>query len=194
MMYKLIFLLLLTSCGASFSNPVHVPTLNLSSSNQDTQSSYKEVDLISKDKFTYYIRSIEDKRLNKNFIEKKGESYYSDADIAPVVRESISLTLEKMGFVRSKDSPVTLRLFVTNWSAELKEEMSATLTAKAKISLEVFDPTEKRVYKGEYSGSSELEGPSLNNEDLRAMLSSSMEQAIKQIILDKGLIRVLKSY
>ena len=60
--------------------------------------------------------------------------------------------------------------------------------------VEVRDPTNKRIYSGEYSGTASKEHPNLDEKDVSETLGTAMQQAINQLFADQQLMDILQSF
>ncbi len=175
----------LVSCGPNFVNPVIAPEAPLEA---------VDVKPRAKSEGQFYLKSFEDSRSLKDLTSYDGKSYYTDSDLTLVGREGLSRILGKAGFSSSKESAIFIKGKLIEWTADVIDGYPSLISSKAKIYIELIDPTDRRIYSGSYSGAAELQAPGLSNDELRKSLSLAMEKALEQVAKDKGVVNVLTSY
>lgn len=178
-------LLLLNSCvlhlQPSLAVP-HIPLLGKGETMNKTVQTY------------IYVDDVRDNRSSGVIAEIEGEESYPSTAIGSPVKEALMNALQQKGFTMSESAPVIISGEVRQWIATVKGRLPAKVNSEASLYLEVFDPASKQVYSGVYHGSAGLEYPTLDEEQIKEVLGTSMALAINQILSDQQLMDLLASF
>ncbi|MCC6220935.1 MAG: hypothetical protein IT291_06820 [Deltaproteobacteria bacterium] len=125
----------------------------------------------------------------------------SEAEIVVVPEGSIDVrvkfalerALQNKGFAVSSFAPKSISGEVRNWSAVVKEGFVAEISSEATIYIELSDASNKRLFSGEYSGTSIIKRPGVNRTHVEQSLSKAMSEAMSQMFRDRKLMALLGS-
>lgn len=178
----LFFVFIFQACSSQFENPVMMPRIDIA----------KSYESIPRNANPIFVQEVVDARKKKDFIHFDEASYETHAEIGPVVREALTQALTKKGYVNQAKPVFVLKLEVQEWNASVIDEFFLShLTAKAHISLAVYEMQGHKVYSGKFSGESLIKKINFSNESLTQALSVAMQQAIDTLVEDKNLQEVL---
>ena len=173
-------------CGPTLRDKLAVPDITVPKSSSKLPEEVRT--LIFVDQFT-------DSRISHALVEEEGkESGESEGDVGLVVQSAVAAAFREKGFTVTDDAPVALSGKVKSWKARVQGGLGAKAEGEAVLALELFDPANRRVFSGEYSGSAMIKAGSMNEDDVRKCLGLAMAQAIAQVVSDQKLTRLLLSF
>jgi uncharacterized lipoprotein YajG len=181
-----LFCLTAIGCGPSFKASMDVPAVKVSADKLTQDERAVNTSL--------YVDQFVDQRQNKALIREDKKEVNPNNDVAPAVVDALKQALQDKGFSFSESAPVIISGEVREWIAEVSGSLPTKIHSHAALFIEVLDPANKRIYSGVYKGYASMEGASIGIGDVRHTLSNSMEQAVKQVAMDKALISLLSSY
>lgn len=138
-----------------------------------------------------------------DYSDSRPESYiaksYSDVSepetpVQNEVRDVLKRLFTKLGFDVSEGAPVELRGEVKKWVVNITAGFPARLEAEAMISVEVYDPANRKIYIGTYQGYARLERVGVETKDLQLALNYAMTEALTRVANDKKLISTVSSF
>ncbi len=174
------------SCSTRVGGTIHlskIPTVEIDHGSKITASDA-----------ALFIDELRDTRPESQVADFNGRSIFSDSAFDLLVKESLQQTFRQKGFVISDSAAVVLSGEIRQWHAEITGGVPGTVKSKASIFLEVFDPANRRVYTGTYQGTASVERASINDKDVNVSLTTAMQQAIRQVVLDEQLVKLLSSF
>lgn len=183
----LLLLMALTACGPSTPKSLELPELKIRDVGSKVQSKRAAPSYVFVDDFI-------DMRLEQSIASVDGEAVPHREEISGVVRGGLRQALERKGFVFSDTAPIVLSGELRKWKADVTGGFTSTIHSEASIYVEILDPANKRIYAGVYNGFSTIEGPSIGSEDMREALGTSMQEAIRQVLNDPQLLKLLNSF
>lgn len=179
-------LLCLVSCGPSLKKTMDFPNVNLNLAKISSDNNLANTFL--------YIDKILDKRNNHVLVRYEGKETLSTGEVSAQLQELLKQALTKKGFSFSDTAPVIISGEIRKWYAEITGSLPSLIVAESEFFIEILDPANKRIYSGTYSGKAQAEEGSVNDDDIRKVLSASLEEAVVQFTSDKRLITLLSSY
>lgn len=141
-----------------------------------------------------FIDQFEDHRPSPALATLDGKEMQPEGQVITEVVAAIKAGLEAKGFAISESAPVILSGELRAWHANVTGSFPTNVAAEAIVSVEILDPSNRRIYSGVYKGYSSAESSALDHLDIQQALSSSMEEAVRQIVADKQLQTLLTSY
>ena len=173
------------SCGPSFKSTMGVPEVRVG----------KKADASSFEESTYvYIDEFIDARPEKALAKRDKKLVNPADDVAAAAVNALKQALASKGFAYSESAPVIISGELREWLADVTGSLPTKVSANAAIYIEVLDPANKKIYSGVYRGFSSMEAASVNEDDVKKTLSSSMEEAVLQVAADKQLVNLLGSF
>lgn len=179
-------LLALSACGSSLHSlsSFRVPELRFDAKNL----SNSEIDS------TIFLNNFLDSRIDSSLVSIEEQRLLKEGDVSIEVTRELSEALKDMGFKISDSAPVVVAGEVVEWMVQVNTKIQDTASAKASLHIEVLDPSNKRAYSGVYNGFAAKKSLSLQKVDIRKLLRTSMQEAMKQMLEDKQLIKVMTSF
>lgn len=174
------------SCGARVGSTLHIsklPPVKLTAENK-----------IATQDASLFIDQLKDTRTEAKVADFNGKSVLPQDDLSLVVREGLEAAFKAKGFSISSSAPVVVSGEIRDWSAQVRGGMPSGVDSKAALFLEVFDPANRRIYTGTYLGTASLQESSLNDKDVDYALGTAMQEALRQVLVDKKLIDLLASF
>lgn len=180
----LLAVFLLSACGPSLKSTMSVPDVKVSKKGA-----------VPSDGMTFvYIDELIDARPLKAIAKRDSKEVLPSGEISSAIVSALKQALETKGFTNAESAPVIISGEVREWLADVTGSLPTKVSANAALYIEVLDPANKRVYSGVYRGFASMEAASVNEEDVRKTLASSMEEAVLQVTADKQLITLLSSF
>jgi hypothetical protein len=175
----------LSACGISLKPTMPVPVIPPISSGESNVASENKMG-------DYYIsiEPIKDSRESNIFVESNGKITLPHGDILAPIQASLVSAFKTKRFIVSDSATLVIMPELKKW----RGDSSSSSFAEAEISLQVFDPSNKPIYKGTYRGSAMLSGMIANEKEISESLGLAMSEVIKQIVLDQKLIKLLSSF
>lgn len=178
----------LTSCGATtLSSMLMVPTVPVPSGGLFIQT-VPEDSVLS-------LKTFNDVRGETKIAVHRAKAIEPMSKVSIVVDEALQTAFKRKGFSLSATAPLAVAGEVREWVAEVGgPELRGGALGKAVLYLQIFDPSNKKIYSGTYQGTVELAKSSIKDKDVQQVLAESMSEAIAQIFSDQKLIDVLTSF
>lgn len=174
-----LFTFSIQACSPSLSRPFPIPVLSPIKEMTQDESKIKGSSL-------YFIRDVLDKRASSALIEFDGESYTTDADVSPLVREGMEIALGNKGYQSSVKSSVHIVMAIIRWQCQIGEGLPAKIESQAELQVQIITLSGVKVYTGKYTGSAEGLVPNVSNESAKESLGLAMSEAIRQVLADEG--------
>jgi uncharacterized lipoprotein YajG len=167
------------ACSPNLSRPFPVPVLS------PLREMTKNESKVEGSRF-YFIKDVLDKRVNQTLIEYDGESFTTDADITPLVREGMEIALGNKGYQSTVKSSVHIVMLIQRWQCQIGEGLPAKIESQAELQVEIITLRGEKVYSGKYIGSAEAHVSNVSNENAKESLGLAMSESIRQVVADEG--------
>lgn len=187
LLFTIAICFLLIGCGPSAPKSLKLPEIKIREVGKKVKGPDDEASYIFVDDFI-------DARIEQSIAEVDGTKVPPEGDTSVFVRAGLRQALERKGFVFSDTAPIVLSGELRKWKADVVGGFSSTIRSEASLYVEILDPANKRIYAGVYNGFSNIEGNSLGAEDIQEALRISMQEAVRQVIKDMQLIKLLSSF
>lgn len=151
-------------------------------------------DGIALEKYSLSLDEIKDSRPTADIADVHGNPIQTEGNAVQGVRSALESALRREGFGISDSAPLILGPQVKKWFANVHGGMPSVCDADAELFVQVFDPANKLIYSGSYTGASTLQEPAIDEQDIRQTLGAAMSEAIRQLTSDKQLKKLLESY
>lgn len=176
-------LLLLSSCGPRGIQYLEVPELPevALGGPKGLDRSYKSY---------IYVQEFTDTRETPFFLKHGRHAYEPASSISPVIRDRMAVTLEKKNFVISDTAPIIVDGEVRAWEVKVQDGMQG----EAELYVQILDPTGARMFSGTYRGFAFYNKVSLKDKVIKKALARAMGEAVRQVMTDKELMRLLGSF
>lgn len=185
-LFPILALFLFSACSTGIDDKMPVPNITT----PQVESVFSKENLVP----TLFVGDIRDGRPQTALAvmgEKKSEP---EGDITLAVSRALQEGLKSKGFEINDSAPVVVTGEVRTWLVTIKGGVPSKGESSAALSLEVYDPANKKVYSGVYQGSARMERSTLSDQDISRLLGVAMTEAIGQALSDKNLIQLLASF
>jgi len=176
--------LVVTACGPSLKETVDL-------------SNEQYFEKISNPPRTDYLLSVEtlaDYRVEEPLIVKGSSKSKLIGDAGIIVEREIRSSLANRGFTITSNAPLILTGAVKKWQATVSPGISSNVKSEAIVFIELLDPANKVIYKANYTGFASESHPSLDEKDLTKSLARAMREALGELLEDKELFKLMKSF
>ena len=117
-----------------------------------------------------------------------------EGQVAPAVRSALESALRRDGITISDSAPLVLTVEIRKWVSNVRSGVPSTADTEAELFVKVFDPANKMIYSGTYSGTASQSSTSLGEPEVRSTLGMAMSEAINQLASDSQLVNLLASF
>ncbi len=174
-----------TACGPRINPQVSVPDVSLPPGlSADRRAKGAEV----------YVDTVLDSRPTNVVTSYKSVNAQFATDIAPTVRRAIEGVFKQKGLSIREKAPVIVNVEVKQWSAQFSADSSSKVDSQAELYLEVIGPANRKIYSGTYKGFSSFEGSPFDNKQLEDLLRTAMNEAVRQLVYDQGLLDTVTAF
>lgn len=176
------------SCGAtSLGSQLSVPTVPVPSSGLFVRT-VPEDSVLS-------LKALNDARRETKIAVHRLRAIEPTSRVSIVVDEVMKTAFQQKGFSLSASAPLVVSGEIREWVADVGgPELRGGALGKAVLYLQIFDPSNKKIYSGTYQGTAEFVKSSIKDKDVQQVLAESMSEAVAQIFSDQKLIDVLTSF
>lgn len=182
---SVILVAFITACGPKLSPVVNVPEVSPPAGlNVDRRARGSEI----------YVDTVLDSRPTTIITSFKGVDAQFTGDLTSVIRRVVEGVFRQKGLSLHEKAPVVINLEVKQWSAQFAPENSAKVDAQAELYLEVIGPANRKIYSGTYKGFSSFEGSPFDNKQLEELLKTAMNEAVRQLVHDQGLMDTITAF
>lgn len=178
--------LLCLGCGASFREGLPVPTLKGDPKNIEAAHASEGA--------MVYLEDIRDNRKQTAFATYKDMVIQPVGDPVASIQTALKRNLESIGLEVTDSAALVLTGELRKWQVGINSGVPIDMQSEAVLYLEVYDPTNKRIYSGEYQGFAAIQKTSASNKDLNDALETAMIEVLAQIKNDKQLVSLLSSF
>lgn len=182
----LILVLFVAGCGPSLSERLSVPEIQVP---QSTQAG-----LPPKNQTAIDLVDVKDGRLSTAVVFMENKSVEPLGSVTTSLRNALLQAVSQEGFQVKAGAPLRVNAEIRSWSVRVERSLASTGKAEAKFFVEVFDPSDKKIYAGNYEGYSSMQHPALDENDIRKALALAMGEAVKQFSEDRALTDLLGSF
>lgn len=174
-----------SGCGPSLESQIpvpHIPTPEIAEK------------LSGERRMLVFVDEFLDERESMAFVEGEDETAQAEGELARGVQSAVRRALETKGFTVTDEAPLVLSGEVREWRAKVDDGFPPEVASRAVLFVSVFDPANKRVFSGEYSGTATVKQASMSQKDVQEAMGLAMSQAVSQIVSDEKLVRLLRSF
>ena len=183
-------LTLLSSCAPNLGTTIEAPDLTTPVA-KDAIAAQPEVRARLGSYVT--IQTVTDSRsgLASNIDESYTEPY---GGVSTNVEAALKKAFQEAGIAVTDSAPVIIKAEVKKWRAHVNTKSTSMIDSEAALTVEVIDPTGKRIYLGNYNGSRSSQFPVVTRVDVKDSLAIAMQNAITQVISDPQLLELLSAF
>lgn len=116
----------------------------------------------------------------------------SGVGLSQKISNSILKTLKNSGFKPSSAAKIKLSGFLKEYNAKIAGRFPSAGSAKVQFVIIANNLSNRKSYKAQYLGSTNLQNFSADESDLTEMLNKALESALKQMVKDENLIYFLR--
>lgn len=129
---------------------------------------------------------ISDQRQQESIGSFAGESLSADGSVTAAVEKAVHDELLE------RDLAGVLRGSIEDWYVDVQEEFpSSTASARAALTLEVWNQGGEVVYRGRYSGNVSTKRPFLSRSEIEETLQGALDEALNAGFADRSLVDAL---
>ncbi len=141
-----------------------------------------------------FIHQFSDARTAEAIAEYEGREIKPQSAVVENIVSALRRGLESRGYRFSERAPVLIAGEIRKWMAHINGGFKSKVDAQAALYIEIFDPANKRIYSGIYSGYAMLEKTGLEEKDVQEVLATAMAEAMGRVLSDAQFNRLISSY